>query len=95
MQERCVLLKRMHTQPCFAKNAEKSWKDLATVQKGGGRRGGKRPELEFLNDSWGRKTGVDLSLPLFFSMPIKCGIFEHTKMGVIGDHPNSGDVTKT
>ena len=52
-------------------------------------------ELEFLNDSWGRKTGVDLSLPLFFSMPIKCGIFEHTKMGVIGDHPNSGDVTKT
>ena len=52
-------------------------------------------ELEFLNVSWGRKTGVDLSLPLFFSMPIKCGIFEHTKTGVVGDHPNSGDVTKT
>ena len=34
-----------------------------------------------LNVSWGRKTGVDLSLPPFFSMYIKCGIFEHTKKG--------------
>ena len=41
-------------------------------------------ELEFLNVSWGRKTGVDLSLPLFFSMYIKCGIFEQTKTGVVG-----------
>ena len=28
----------------------------------------KHAELEFLNDSWGRKTGVDLSLPLFLEL---------------------------
>ena len=43
------------------------------------------PELDFLNVSWRRKKGVNLSLPLFFSMPIKCGIFEHRKTGVVGD----------
>ena len=31
--------------------------------------------------SCGTKTGVDLSLPLFLSMNIKYGIFEHTKKG--------------
>ena len=42
---------------------------------------GRGAEPEFLNISWGRKTGVDLSLPPFFSMYIKCHIFEHTKKG--------------
>ena len=46
-------------------------------------------ELGFLNVSWGGKTGVGLSLPPFFSMYIK-----HKKGGV-GDHPYSGDVTKS
>ena len=50
-------------------------------ETGGGRR---EMGTEFLNVSWGRKTGVDLSLPLFFSMYIKCGIFEQTKTGVVG-----------
>ena len=41
----------------------------------------RQTELGFLNVSWGRKSGVDLSLPPFFSMNIKFGIFEHTKKG--------------
>ena len=34
----------------------------------------------------GEKNGVRLeTIPPYFSMCIKCGIFEHTKKGVVGD----------
>ena len=54
-----------------------------------------RAELEFLNVSWGRKSGVDLSLPPFFSMYIKVAFLNIQKRGEVGDHPNSGYVTNT